>query len=456
VRIDAACIADADSVHHAPGSILLRLEHARTHPDRFVANVEAADSRPNVDTHPAAHHALRLACPDSVILPGLINAHTHLDLTHVGPRPYDPEGGFAAWARMVRDARRTDDDGIAAAVRSGIELCLAAGTVAVGDIAGSPPGSLTLAAYRALRAGPLAGVSFLEVLGIGSGEVAARARVDRVLHDHEQELGFRTDSGTGVDSIRFGLSPHAPNTVGIGLYSHLTRTAAARGWPITTHLAETLDERRFVAEASGPQRELLESFGLWTDAMLERIGQGVHPIEHLESVLGMAPMLAAHVNDVGGHHADRVMEVLARTGTGVVYCPRASEYFHVAADLGPHRYRDMLDAGVQVCLGTDSIINLPGEASDPERGGMGVLGEMALLNERDGTDPRMLLAMATTWAAPWVGLDADRFRLTPGSSPLGLIAVSLDGRSASPAQGSDPLTRAIRNPMGVCLLFCGK
>lgn len=96
-------------------------------------------------------------------------------------------------------------------------------------------------------------------------------------------------------------------------------------------------------------------------------------------------MLVAHVNDA----TDEAIGILAGSRATVVYCPHASEYFGAHRHFGPHRYRDMLAAGVRVALGTDSIVNLP------DGDGLSVLEEMRLLYRRDGTRPELLLGMAT-------------------------------------------------------------
>jgi cytosine/adenosine deaminase-related metal-dependent hydrolase len=145
------------------------------------------------------------------------------------------------------------------------------------------------------------------------------------------------------------------------------------------------------------------------------LGKGKHPIEHLRPALQIAPMLVAHVNDA----TDEGIEILAETQTSVAYCPRASRYFHAANHFGPHRYQDMLDAGINVCLGTDSIVNL----DTPHR--MSTLDEMRLLWHESRPDPTQLLAMGTINGAKAIGLAPDRFRLNAGATPAGVIAVEV-------------------------------
>ena len=135
-----------------------------------------------------------------------------------------------------------------------------------------------------------------------------------------------------------------------------------------------------------------------------------------------------------------VSRVLAETGTSVAYCPRSSHYFRNHESFGPHRYRDMLAAGINVCLGTDSIVNLPPDESDR----LSTLDETRFLCRRDGTDPLTLLRMATVNGARALDLDPDLFIFRSGlPHPVaGLIALPLDPSH----QSSSPLGSALNAP----------
>jgi cytosine/adenosine deaminase-related metal-dependent hydrolase len=213
------------------------------------------------------------------------------------------------------------------------------------------------------------------------------------------------------------------------MYKWVTRFAAALSLPLATHLAETSEEREFIARGSGPQRELLERLGVWHDDVLAHIGRGQHPVEHLAGVLHKRPFLAAHVNDAD----DRAIETLVRSGTSVAYCPRASAYFGAERHFGPHRYPQMLAAGVNVALGTDSIVNLPASTRDD---GISILDEMRLLFKRDGTDARVLLKMATINGAAALGLDQGVFMFRSENDLAGLVAVEVDGDCGDPLGGA--------------------
>jgi cytosine/adenosine deaminase-related metal-dependent hydrolase len=144
--------------------------------------------------------------------------------------------------------------------------------------------------------------------------------------------------------VRFGIQPHAPYTVGFGGFEHAVALGDERGWPLCTHAAESSEERALIGQGVGPARELLEMFGLWEDRLLASIGKGRTPIEFLGPALRARAWLLAHVNDT----SDRDIETIAGAGASVVYCPRSSAYFGAAEHFEPHRYREMIDAGVNV------------------------------------------------------------------------------------------------------------
>jgi aminodeoxyfutalosine deaminase len=341
--------------------------------------------------------------PGEILLPSFVNAHTHLDLTHIGPRPYDPADGFDSWLRMILAERRTDDAGVAESVELGVHRCLAAGVTAVGDVAGIG----SVAPTRSLRESPLIGRSDVEFFGLG---LRQSGTIDQM------ETLARTEP---IDhrGVRLGLSPHASYTAGPRIYEAAARIARDLGLGVCTHLAESVAERRFVEAADGPMRALLDAMGVLDEAAMHDFGRGVRPIAHLADALRSAPWLLAHVCDVD----DEEIAFLARTRCSVAYCPRSSEYFAHDEFLGPHRYRDLLNAGVNVCLGTDSIVNLPTLEGDAPST-LGVIGEMRFLHHRDAADPATLLYMATLAGARALGLDRSLFTLAPGPK-AGLCAL---------------------------------
>lgn len=386
--------------------------------------------------HPRAFPApapddLVLDLPGAILIPGLVNAHAHLDLTHIGPRPYDPAGGFMRWAKSIIPARATTPEDIRASVRRGVEFSITGGTAAVGDIDGSAGVGLPGEATRA-RA-DLPGVAFHEFFGFGAGTAGIAERAA----DEAARV-----AGEAPPGPRPGLGPHAPYSVGHATYLKAACLGVDRDLPLCTHLGESKEERRFLMMSEGPMREFLAQIGKWDETGLGAMGPAKSPIEYFEPVLRAAPgrWLLAHLNDC----ASGSIRVLRKHGASVVYCPRASAYFLAEQDFGPHRYRGMLDAGVNVCLGTDSIVNL----DTPER--ISVLDEMRLLLERDDADPDVLFAMATVNGARALGLHADSCRFQPGAPLGGLVAVTPE------ALGESPRRAALARGAGVRPVFIGR
>ncbi|HYE63021.1 MAG TPA: amidohydrolase family protein [Phycisphaerales bacterium] len=417
MRIDGARVVDARNVDASPGSVLVRFEGEVSEVEGRLEGrgfVVAAGESAEVARHPLNAGARVVDRRGCLLIPGLVNAHTHLDLTHIGPMPHDPDGGFRGFVDAVRRGRRVDDEGIAASMREGAAMSLAGGVVAVGDIAGAPMGRPSLAAWRALREVFSVGVSFLEFFAIGRGMEPARERLATLVRENRGEI-----ERLGGMGVRLGVQPHAPTTVDRRVYEWVLSSHEFQGWPVSTHLAETMDEREFVARGTGPQREFLEGLGLWSDEILEEVGRGDSPVQHLAGALGRRRFVCAHLNDV----SDADIEVLARMGTSVAYCPRASEYFGAERVFGPHRYRDMMAAGVNVCLGTDSVINLPAGTSR-----VSTWGEVVRLVERDGLTLREGLAMCTVNGARALGIDEGMFGFAPGGGGFGgLVAVGDEG-----------------------------
>lgn len=457
-RLRARSVVDAAGVAASPGEMLVEIRRWPNDPGTGTSaalNLLAAGEPGAVARHPGVGGAQVIDLPDLLLIPALVNAHAHLDLTHIGPRPFDRSGGFVGWVDVVRRERRAGPAEIAASVRTGIDLSRLGGVAAVGDIAGSPAsGPTEIAAVEVARAG-LQGRSFVEFFGIGKGS-------DRGLHRAREAVGRCT--GLVRAGWRPGLSPHATNTVAGEIYRRVLEDPDI---PIATHVAETPEEHEFIATGKGPQRELLERIGIWDDAIVSGgdlcIGQGNTPVGHIARVLDhpsararRAPIILVHVNDCSDTDLD-LLAGLRASGVPIViaYCPRASSYFHAHETFGRHRYRQMQTRGIPVALGTDSIINLGADALTQ---GISTWGEMAHLAQRDGVhDGRgdgkrdgleavSLLRMATTVGAQALGLDPDLFTfrrpgpiagvlgvvvLGPGSSAVGDLSMALSAGGAA-------------------------
>lgn len=404
LRIRVAAAADATRVV-SPATVLLDPSGPVTvDPPEVVGHLES----PAIDL------------PGVVVMPPLVNAHAHLDLTSVGPM--DSNTDFAQWAGQVRQRRPQTPEAIAAAVHEGVRRSVAGGTGFIGDIAGN----FGLVAVDALRAAAtqagMQGVSYVEVFGIGH----ASSRGIQFLQ------GLRDQVASQSGGIRLGVSPHAPYSCDDPVYA----AAAELGLPLTTHLSETLEEIQFVRHALGPFVELLQRVGAWTP---ELRGWGVSPIRRVLPLLSHSHASLVHLNYLDAEDLELLTATASRQRTPVpVYCPRASAWFgHPHAGHPPHAYRAMLHAGMPVALGTDSAIVL-GESPT-----ISVLDEMRLLWDRDGTDARQLLTMATTHGARALDLDPACVMLPHGDDAACSDLWAVDLGDARHAGTQDPLRRVL-------------
>lgn len=428
-RIECAGAIDAapKPFAEAPASILLDVAPGQT-------RIVAAGSPHQIDHHPAAPNATVVSLPNHLITPAFVNAHTHLDLTHIGPQP---RSGFAPFVDLVRTRRHVDPAAIRESVLLGAKLSLAGGVAAVGDIAGAVQGRASIEPFLALRDSGLSGVSFLEFFAMGDSVPRACTRVDDV-----------TDSALALPAsrVRFGLQPHAPYSVAPVGYRHALNRAARDHLPIATHLAESIEEQEFIATAKGPQRALLEALGLWNESLLADFGRGKTPVAHLANVLRdrLTPILLVHLNDLSDADVELLVELNAHVPIHVAYCPRSSEFFGATDAFGPHRYRELLGAGINVCLGTDSIVNLPASQASGNAARISPLDDARLLYRRDKTDPQRLLEMITTRGASAIGLDTAPFAIAPGSISRGLCVFSA-ARRAGGAAATDLWTDVLQS-----------
>jgi cytosine/adenosine deaminase-related metal-dependent hydrolase len=329
---------------------------------------------------------------DAVLIPGLVNAHTHLELSLLENR-VAPTPDFADWlnrliATRTQDVRDSGPPQIASntyferAVRAGISKSLAAGVTTVGDITAVP------ACTRAvLAASPLRAVSFGEVIAMGTGR-----------HQLDTRLAAAADQSLDSDRFRAGISPHSPYTVEPFSLRECVHRAAQGGFPLCIHAAETMEEEQFTRDGRGEFARFLQGLGLWDD-QVEVPHAG--PIEWLSSVGALTSRtLLAHANYV----SDRDIDLIAASGASVAYCPHT----HAAFGHPPHRFRDMLRAGINVCLGTDSL------ASNPS---LSMLDELRFVASMcSDMTPHEILSLATLRGARALGMEYTSGSLTPGKS----------------------------------------
>lgn len=324
----------------------------------------------------------------ALLLPGLINSHTHLELSGLrGKAPYT--GHFVTWLGQVTARRPKEPADVADAVLAGADASLAAGVTCVGDIC---YGNL---AWPTLKAHAIRAVCFAECLGIGRKQPNAIQRLA------EQMAGMSPDDG-----LKIGISPHAPYSAARQVYRACLKLSAANGWVLTTHLAETQQEVQFVRDGTGNLYRMLQVMGIADQSVK---ATGLRPVAYARQIgLLDHPALLAHVNYLD----DQELEMLASSPCSVVYCPRSHRYFRHKR----HRFREMLEAGINVCIGTDSL------ASNES---LSVLDELRFLRRRHrDLSSNVLLAMGTINGARALRLAERIGSIAPGKQ-ADLIAIDI-------------------------------
>jgi cytosine/adenosine deaminase-related metal-dependent hydrolase len=321
-------------------------------------------------------HALRRDYPDAeqtdfgaaILLPGLVNPHAHLELSH--RRACELPNSFADWVLALRSSLTTGRDiaGTAiAAMRDGITQSLTFGVTTIGDITNFPQQQRSNFANAPIRL-----ASFGEIRGMARRRLLAGAMIAAAI------------DSTGFVSV--GLSPHAPYSVEPRVYLDCLQVASKLRLPLMTHLAELPYEEEFLAHHTGPLRELWGKLGGWDEHVPTVEGGPIRLAQSL-GLLDYDRTILAHVN----YCNDAELDLLARGRASVVYCPRTHAYFGHP----PHRWREMLARGINVAVGTDST------ASSPD---LNLVDDLRLLHRIAPEHPvEDLWRMATTRAARALG-----------------------------------------------------
>jgi cytosine/adenosine deaminase-related metal-dependent hydrolase len=321
-----------------------------------------------------------------VILPGLVNAHLHFELSWMRGR-VPPAASMPSWASQLMILRRQHASEPEAPIRSAVEEARSCGTVLVGDVTN------TLASYGALRESPLAGVVFFEQLGFRTDDAAARAA------DAAAALRRLPPS----DRIRACVAPHAPYSVSPEFLRAIGRLDAN---VVTIHLGESKQEIQFLRDGTGAWREILESLGVWEDRWTP---PACGPVEYLARVgLLDARLLAVH----GVQLSDEELSRLAAAGATIVTCPRSNMWTGAGAAPVDRFYR----SGVRVAVGTDSLASVDD---------LNVFNELAAMRAAaPDVKASRLLESATRSGADALGFGADLGTIEPGKRAA-LISVAL-------------------------------
>ena len=306
---------------------------------------------PNAEV-PAPRAVRALHFPDGELTPGLVNCHTHLELTHLGGgrKHYEPE--FLKWIRRIRELKEaTTAEAFYAAAVAGVRDGWARGVTCIAET-----GS-TGAVMRALHDLGGRGIVYQEVFGPNPAQCSAS-----MLELEQAVLRFR---GLATSQLLVGVSPHAPYTVSAPLYEAVAAFARREKLPIALHVAESKEETALVHDGAGPFADALRARGILVEPL------ECSPVAYvLQRGVLRRGTLCIHCVQVDA--AD--VEMLRAAKASVAHCPLSNAaHAHGRAPLDQFRA-----AGVPVGLGTDSVIsvgelNLWGEA-----GAAGLRGDGAL------------------------------------------------------------------------------
>lgn len=378
--------------------------------DRIVAVGDRSEVR-------RAYPAADIVEHDGVLMPGLVNAHTHLQFTSFAAVGRDPFPSYVRWAERFMDEHGTRhaEDWRATAL-DGVATGLASGTTCFGDVVTNRE------AMDVLAAAGVAGVAYFEIIGIDERRWAAGT---------EAEVIDVLTSTPTTEAARIGLSPHAPYSVTPAAMRAATALARRLGVRLHSHIAEVDSEDEFYRAGTGP----------WADRVRAVVARPWPILDDGGTGLGVAELAAAtgllgpdcHV--AHGVYLDAAGRArLAAAGTAVALCPRSNRT--VGSD--PPPVAAYLREAVPFCVGTDSL----GSNRSLE-----VLADVAVLRQLavdDGygdhdLDAR-LLAAATIDGARSLGLDDLVGSLTVGKrADLAVVAVE---------PGRDPVAAVVAGGAG--------
>ncbi|MFZ2447963.1 MAG: amidohydrolase family protein [Syntrophobacteraceae bacterium] len=322
----------------------------------------------------------------AAIMPALVNAHTHLDLSALKGAMTFPRTGFPDWIGAFFPLRAgLGQDAMREGFFNGWREIFETGTALCGDVTNGA--AVNLAGPDGLPERH----TFLELLGFNCESVAAAAPPEIDL----------SHNGAGFSAV-----PHSPYSVSPRVIAEAKDRARALGRPFSIHTAEHPEELEFLKSGTGFCRELLEKLGRWEQKWRP---PGKSPVRYLDS-LGALDRLTLLVHAVHMDDADR--EIVAARKCAVCFCPRSNRNLGV----GRPEIEKALSLGIPACLGTDSLasntdLNLFAEAG-------------FVLDEYPGIRPDTILEMLTASPARALGREADFGCIGPGLGAA-LIAVTL-------------------------------
>lgn len=348
---------------------------------------------------------------DALLLPGLVNVHTHLELTVM--RGFLEDLDFAQWIMRLNRVKRTvlDREQMLDGARLGIEEGIRSGITTYADTCD------TGVAFDAMVEAGVRGIMYQEVFGPDS------AGCEQSMTELRSKVASVRARET--DLVRVGVSPHAPYTVSDDLYVAVARFAADQQLPVAVHIAESEHERALVERGEGVFAEGLRKRGI---AIAPRASSSVELLKR-NGMLDRRPLM---IHCVRVHAQD--IATIAATKSPVAHCPASN----AKLGHGTAPVVEMLAAGITIGLGSDSVAsNNSMDILAESRAA--ILAQRARLARHDVLCARDALGLATLGGARALGLEGEIGSLEAGKS-ADLAAFPLD-RSALPVH--DPEAAAV-------------
>jgi cytosine/adenosine deaminase-related metal-dependent hydrolase len=324
------------------------------------------------------------------LMPALVNAHTHLEFSHLQQPLGQPGISLVDWIRLVIAERGRNPQSQGMSLMSGVVESRRFGVATIADITTGIEsffGDVTF---------------FHEVIGF------SRARSDSAMNALIERIGFSQPENR---RLRRGISPHAPYTVSPKLVNELVLRARQHDLPMAMHLAESREELELLRHGTGPFQALLEERSMW-DA--EAIPRGSRPLVYLHMLSEAPRALVIH----GNYLDEEELQFLGshRERMSLIYCPRTHAYFFHS----PYPLERAIAEGVRVALGTDS------RASNPDLDVLAEMRQVARLHY--SIDPQQILRMGTLNAAEAFGRHHELGSITTGKL-ANLIAIPIEDDS---------------------------
>ena len=342
-------------------------------------------------------------CSGKIILPGFVNAHSHLELT--GFRGKIKKGlPFTDWARKVVSIRKDiTENEIALAIKDGLDELISSGVTTVGDF------SQTGITAKILNERGLRGTVFLEFSGFNPEQKDEKLRQLKELLNYEIDSKLITHHSSLI-TVNFGIAPHAPYSVSPELLKESHNFAQEKRLPLAIHISEMLEEIEFIKNGSGAMKDLLIDFGVWNDKWMP---PQTTPVQYLQNMGILKGAIGIHLNIV----TEDDIRILKENDVSVVYCPGSNKWF---GRNWKYPLREFLNNDINVVIGTDSLLS-------NEK--LNMFYEMRVLKENfPDLENDIILKMATVNGAKAIGFEGEAGEIAVGRK-ADIIGIDIEDSS---------------------------